>query len=892
MDWRTHVRSHLPALNVSPERELEIVDELAAQLEATYLRARSAGASEDTARTRAEAEVPDWRALARTLGGIERSPAPPPIPGNPHGGFMSGLVQDLRHARRSLARSPVFTIVTILTLGLGLGIGTVAFSVVDTVLRRPLPFVSPERLALVHATVPPEGRETVEITYPDGQDLAKEVSVFEALSMVMTYAGTTTTLDPPERISGFELSTSTFTMLGVQPILGRSFAVDEGEPGRNNVAVLGYGFWQRLGGRADVIGQTLTLDDVPRTIVGVMPRSFRIEVLSQLADVYLPLTRDHFAAGSRAFRAFRGIARLQPGVTIEQANAVAATVGQRLASSFPDTNAGRTFTLHPLQEEVVEGVRPALLLITGLVVLVLLIATVNVTNLLLARAVSRAREVAVRGALGASRWRLARASIVEATLLSAAGAGAAVLVAQAIVGGLTTVRGLALPRLDELAVDWRAATVLGIGAAVAAITVGLIPFFFGERLHALAALRSGHETSGRHTGRLRAALVTGQTGLAFVLLAAAALLTVSLQRLLAVPAGFDSGVSTMRVSAPAVRYTDRASAVRFFNELTDALRSQPMVQSAGFVSILPLSGSAGSTLTIQGHEDVPVASRPEVGWHWASPGYFDTMGIRLIRGRTFTPADLDRPGHITVINETLARLHFPHEDPVGRRIYFGGVPTGGIDDWHEVIGVVADVRHRSLEGEPDARAYDLFGQHWGRTISLAVKSGEPPSRVAATLRRLVSERDPHLAVFAIRTTDDLVDDAVRPRRLMLWLVSAFALAGFGVALLGVYGVVAYMVAERRREMGLRVALGASAASIWSLVVGHGLRLVAIGLAMGVVAAVLLRQGIESQLYGVTATNVPALAGVALALLFAAAVPCAVVARRANRVDPVSVLRSE
>ncbi len=892
MEWKKHVRSHLPALNVPPEREIEIVDELAAQLEATYLRAQSAGASEASARSRAEAEVPDWPALARTLGRIERRAPPSSAPGATHGGFMTGLLQDVRYARRGLARSPVFTAVTVVTLALGLGIGTVAFSVVDTVLRRPLPFASPERLTLLHATIPPDRRDTVELTYLDGQDLARESSVFEAISLVIPFAGTTTSIDPPERIEGFELSASTFSMLGVPPILGRSFTSEEGEPGKNRVAILGYGLWQRLGGRADVIGQTLVLDEVPRTIVGVMPRSFRVEVLPQTGDVYMPLTREHFAAGSRAFRAFRGIARLVPGVTIDQANAVAATVGQRLAASFANTNAGRTFTVHPLQNDIVEGVRPALLLISGLVVLVLLIAAVNVTNLLLARAVSRAREVAVRGALGASRWRLARASIVEATLLSVVGAGAAALVAQAIVGGLKNIRGVALPRLDELVIDWRAAIVLAMAAAIAAIAVGLIPFFFGERLHSLASLRSGHETSGRHTGRLRAVLVTGQTGLAFVLLAAAALLTVSLQRLLAVPAGFDSGVSTMRVSAPSVRYADRASTVRFFTELSDTLRAQPMVQGAGFVSILPLSGNTGSTMTVQGREDMPVASRPDVGWHWASPDYFDAMGIRLMRGRVFTRADLDRQEHVTVINETLARIHFPNEDPVGRRVYFGGVPSAGIDDWHEIIGVVADVRHRSLEREPDARAYDLFGQHWGRTVSLAVKSGEPPSHVAAMLRRLVSERDPRLAVFAIRTTDDLVADSVRPRRLMLWLVAAFALTGFAVAVLGVYGVVAYMVAERRREMSVRVALGASAGRIWSLVVTHGLRLVVIGLGLGIVAATALRRGIESQLYGVSAANIPALAAVALALLLAAAVPCAIVARRATRIDPVSALRSE
>ncbi len=892
MDWRRYVRSHLPPLEVSAEREAEIVEELAAQLEATYTGARSAGATEAAARALADAEVPDWNGLAWTLARIERPVQAMPAPGNPNGGFMTGLAQDLRYARRGLMRSPVFTVVTIATLAIGLGIGTVAFSIIDTVLRRPLPFASPERLMLLHASVPPDGRETVEITYPDGQDLAKETSVFEGLSLVMSYAGTTTTLDPPERIMGYELSASTFSMLGVQPILGRSFTAEEGEPGSNRVVILGFGLWQRLGGRPDVIGQTLTLDEIPRTIVGVMPRSFRIEVLTNAGDVFLPLARDHFAAGTRAFRAFRGIARLQPHVTVDQANAVAATVGRRLAASFADTNGGRTFTLHPLQAEIVEPVRPALLMIAGLVVVVLLIAGVNLTNLLLARAVSRAREMAVRGALGASRWRLARASIVEASLLAAVGAGAAILVAQAIVRGLANIPGVALPRLDELAIDWRALTTLGLGAAVATISVGLIPFFFGERAHGLATLRSGHETSGRQTGRLRAALVTGQTGLAFVLLAAATLLTISLQRLLTVPAGFDFGISTMRVSAPSVRYADRGSTVRFFTELTDALRAQPVVQAAGFVSTLPLSGSAGSTLTVRGREDIPVAARSEVGWHWASPDYFDAMGMRLVRGRAFTQSDLDRQGHVTIVNETLTRQQFPNEDPIGRRVYFGAVPSAGIDDWHEIVGVVSDVRHRTLDGEPDARAYDLFGQHWGRTVSLAVKSGEPALHVAATLRRLVVERDPRLAVFAIRTTDDLVADAVRPRRLMLWLVSAFALAGLAVALLGVYGVVAYMVAERRREMGVRVALGASAASIWSLVVTHGLRLVAIGLALGIVAAVLLRQGIESQLYGVTATSIPALGGVALALLVAAAVPCAVVARRATHVDPVSSLRSE
>jgi putative ABC transport system permease protein len=892
MNWRAYVRSHLPRLEVAAEREVEIVEELAGQLEATHQRALAAGATEKDALSRAEAEVPDWGALAHTLGTIERRDTAPAPAGAATGGFMTGLLNDLRDALRGLRRAPTFALVSLLTLAAGLGMAASAFSVVDAVLLRPLPFPSPDRLAMLHATVPPEGRDTVELTYLDGQDIARQTSVVQSAALVIPYAGTTTTLDPPERLTGYEMSISMFDVLGVQTVLGRAFTKAEGEPGHDHVAILGFGLWQRMGGRTDAIGQTIVLDEVPRTIVGVMPAAFRLEVLAADGDVYLPLTRDHFAAGSRAFRAFRALIRLQPGTSIEQVSAVAATVGDRLARAYPDTNGGRTFFARPLQEEIVGGARPALLLVSGLVALVLLIAGVNLVNLLLARAVSRAREVAVRGALGASEWRLARASMVEAGVLALAGAAAGVLVARAIIVMLTTTPGVVLPRLAEVRLDWRVAIALGIGAAISAIAIGLVPFLLRARIHALDTLRTGHETAGRLAHRLRSALVVGQTALAFMLLAAAALLTLSLHRLLAQPSGFNAGVSTMRISAPASRYQDRAATVRFFTGLLDAFREQAGVQAAGFVSILPLSGNAGSTLSIQGREDIAIASRPSVGWQWAAPGYFSTMGIAVMRGRDFTQADLDHASHVTVINDALSRQFFPNEDPIGRRVYFGGVPAGGITDWHEIIGVVGDVRHRSLEGEPDARAYDLFGQHWGRTVSLAIRSSEPPARVASMVRTIVASRDPRLAVFAIRTTDQLVDSATQSRRLLSWLVSMFAASGLAVALLGVYGVVAFMVAERRREVGVRVALGASAGRIRALVVGHGMKLVALGLLLGIAGTTVFRKSIESQLFGVTPTSLPVLAAVAAALLAVAVLPCFVVARRAARIDPMNALRSE
>ncbi len=880
-DWRRHVREHLPPLQVSAERESEIVDELAGQLEATFERARIGGASDDEARQRALAEIPDWQALATTLSGIERPRAPLPPPGAPAGGFMHGIGTDVRLAWRALARTPAFTAVSIATLALGLGMAAAAFAVLDAVLIRPLAFPAPDQLVLVHATVPPDAHDTNEITYLDARDLARDTRVFSSMGVVIPYAGTATAVDPPERVEGFDVSPALFDTLGVQPALGRAFTPEEGEPGAPNVVILGHGFWRRLGARPNIVGDTLTLDDVPHTIVGVMPEGFRVEVLNHPDAVYRPVTHRHFAAGSRDFRAFRAIGRLQPGVSIEQAVTAATTVGDRLAREYPDSNRGRAFSLRPLHDDVTSNVRPALILIAGLVALVLLIAAVNLMNLLLARAVARSREVAVRSALGAGAWRMARPGFAEAALLSVIGAIGAFVVAQFIVSALKTMPGVALPRVAEIAINWR--TVLGLAGAglASAIGVGAIPFLVHRRLHDTAALRTGHETAGARESRVRAVLVSAQTALAFLLVAATVLLTISLQRLLSLPAGFDTGVVTLRISAPAARYPTRDVTSRFYRTLVDDLAAQPGVQRAGFVSNLPLSGSAGSTMTVQGREDVPMAERPDVGWQWADPGYFDAMGIPLLRGRAFTAADLQGDAHVTVINETLARLHFGGADPIGKQVYFGGVPSAGVPEWHEIIGVVGDVRHRSLEAEPDARAYDLFGQHWGRTISLAIRTGESPAVAAAMVRAVLSRHDPRLAVFAVRSTDDLVSNAVATRQMLLWLVGAFAIAGFSVALLGVYGVVACLVAERQREIGVRIALGATVAAIHRLVIMHGLKLVSAGLVLGVIGAVALRRTIDSQLFGIHATNAAALLGVAVALLLATAVPCYVVSRRAT-----------
>jgi predicted permease len=913
--WRAYVRARLPLLAIPPERALEIVDELALQLEATYESARESGATRDEALGRARAEVPDWDAFAAAVMLIEqpttalhagpsaapaihaaghaRSLHPRAVAAPPSGGVMRGFAQDLVHGVRGLLRAPGFAAVALLTLALALGLGTAAFSILDGILLRALPYPAADRLVLLHATVPPEGRETVEIAYPDAADLIADTAVFEQTAALFPYAGTTTLVDPAIRIEGFEVSPEMFDVFGLAPALGRSFTRDEGQPGHDQVAMLGYAFWRRLGSPADVVGTTLVLDERPRTIVGVTPEHFRFDILPRPVDVVIPLTRDHPAAQSRAFRAFRVIGRLRDGVSIEQATAAVATVGARLAQAFPDTNNGRTFSVHSLRQEIVGPVRPVLWLAAALVALVLLVATVNLAGLMLARAVARARELAVRLALGASRWRLARESLAEALVLALGGAAVGLVVSRALLDGLRATPGLVLPRFGEVAISWRAGSALLLAAAGVAIVMTVMPFALMRRLHALSALRTGHETAGRAAGRMRAALVAAQTSAAFVVLVAAVLLAVSLRSLLSQPLGFETGnVVTLRVAVPEARYRTRDQVTGFHRELLEAIRAQPQVQAAGLVSILPLTGNTGSTLTIQGREDIPVATRPTVGWQWASAGYFHAMGIPLVRGRDFTDADLARAPHVTVVNETLARLNFPGEDPIGKRVYFGGVSARGPSEWHEIIGVVGDVRHRGLEAAPDARAYDLFGQHWGRTVSLAVRTADSPLQVAGLVRSLVAQRDPALAVFAVQTTADLVAGAVATRRLLLWLVTGLAAIGLGIALIGLYGTVSYMVAQRTRELGVRVALGATGRDLARLVLGYALRVVAAGLAIGLAGAFALGGVMQTQLAGVNASNIVVLAVTALGLTLVALAACAAPVRRAATVDPAASLRYE
>ncbi len=894
-DWRRYVSDHLPTLSIRAERERDIVDELAQQLEAAFDAAKRSGESDTEAFHRATAEVPDWPALAVTLERIEAQ-QPESIsafaPPAPRGGVMTDIAQDFRHAARRLLGTPGFSFIAGLTLALGLGLATTAFSIIDRVLIRPLPYPEADRLVLLKATVPPEGRETVEITLPDALDI-DAAGIFDGLAAVVSFAGTTTLTDPPSRLEGFLVSPALFATLRLTPALGRAFLKDDGAPGATPVVIIGHGLWQRLGAPPDIVGRTLPFNDVPHTIVGVAPPGFRIDLLPNAADVFVPVTNDSPLASNRGLRAFRVLARLKAGSSIEQADAAVSTLGATLAQQYPSTNLGRTFVLDSLQEEVVRAARPQLWLVATLVAVVLLVAAVNLAGLLLTRTVARQREISLRMALGASRWRLMRESLAEGLLISALGTIAGALLARFAIDAIKAAPGVVLPRLAEVQLDWRPLTALFAAGTIIACVVGVVPLLSSRRARATSELRTGHETAGRSSARLRTALIIGQTSCAFVLLATTMLLATSLRAVLSQPLGFDTTeVVTLRIAVPDARYPTREATALFFTQLLDELRAHPPVRAAGLISNLPLAGNTGSTLTIRGRDNVPLAMRPSVGWHWTSPGYFAAMGMPIVRGRDFTADDVTRAPHVTVINETAARLHFGGEDPIGKQVYFGGFGPEGPPEWHEVIGVVGDVRHRGLEAGVDARAYDLFGQHWGQTASLAVRTQSQPAQVARMVRQLLAERDPRLAVFAIRTTGDLVEGAVAGRRMLLLLVTVFAAVGLIVASIGLYGSVSYAVTQRTREVGVRLALGATSRQIRRMVLGSGLAIVAIGIAGGIVGLLALRRAIEAQLFGVTALNLWALAAAIVTLVVAATLACMVPARRATRINPVDALRAE
>ena len=799
---------------------------------------------------------------------------------------MQDFAQDLRHAFRSLLRKPGFSLVCLALLAMGIGASTAIFSVVHTVLLDPLPFPQPDRLFAMIEKDENRQRQGNQLAYQDFEDLRRQSRSFEAMAAVMRGSAILGG-QPSRRVNGFFVDAELFKTLGVEPVMGRTFRKEDEKLGQDQVAMLGHHLWAgHFGSDPEMVGRTISLNDREYSVIGVLPPGFRLEMPQSGNDLWLPLGPHHHLARNRAIHTFEVFARLKADVDPSQAEAELQTLASQLEAAYPETNQGRGFGLMPLAEQVSGSVRPALAVAFAAVLLLLLLASVNLANLFLARAAARQREMALRGALGAGRLRLARMLLTESLLVALAGGAAGAALAAGTVHLIPSLLPDSFPRWQEIGLHPQMlAFALGLTLATG-VLFSLAPALSAGRTDPAASLKHKDSSLPR---RLRSSLVAAQVGLALMLLIGAGLLAGSFYSLMKLDPGFRTDrVLTFNISLPVSGYQTRRQVAGFVEQLSQGLEALPEVEQAATVSSLPLSGhNVGSSLHIEGISR-PISQAPSVGWQFVSPGYFETIGIPLLQGRDFQQSDLDSRQHLVIINQSLARSHFPDQNPIGKRIELG-LPAG---DWHQIIGVVGNVRHRTLETEPTARAYDLLGQHWGRTLTVVLHTKGEAFQAAAPSRALLKEVDDRIPIFALASTAEVRSRSVTTRRLVTLLMTSFAALAVLLAAVGIYGVLSYTVERRSSEIGVRMALGARSRDILKLVVGQGLLLTLSGGMVGLLASLGLSRFLAGLLYGLSPTDPSTILLMALLLTTVALLSCAIPARRASKIDPQSALRTE
>ena len=821
-------------------------------------------------------------------------------------GFVESLVQDLRFAVRMLWKSPVFTAIAVITLALGIGANTAIFSVVNTVLLRPLPYENPDRLMMVWGNFQRLGIERLPakaaefIDYQDQNDVFEKIAAFNNAEFNFTGTG------EPERVTGARVSASLFPLLGAQATLGRTFLAEENQPGRDNVMIVSHGLWQRrFGSDPALIGKTLTLNDRSYTVVGVMPAGFQFPHQSlsfaERADVWVPIpfTAEQLGQREGPYNNYV-IARLKPGVTLEQARAGMSTIASRLEQQYPHAykgpkgeDGGWRMTIVPLHDEVVGKSRLALLVLLGTVSFVLLIACANVANLLLARAGARQREFAVRTALGAGRFRLIQQLLTESILLALLGGAVGLTLAIWGVDLLASLDPGNIPRLKEIKID---SLVFGFTFLVSLLTglfFGLVPVLQATKLDLTETLKEGGRslTGSRGQQRLRSLLVISEVALALVLLTGAGLMIRSFLRLQSASPGFDPrNVLTVELSLPRYKYPERFQVAAFYQRLMQGIETLPGVHSASMTSSLPLSeASMDDPFTIEGRP-FDITNAPVAGHRTIGPNYFLTMNIPILGGRDFSDRDTGDAPRVAIINERMASTFWPGEDPIGKRIKLGGPQPS--NPWITIIGVVGNLPHRELYSSVKPGWYLPHLQAPSQHMYLVVRTGSDPLSIAAAVRNQVTEADKDLPVSNIRTMDQLISQSIAPWRFNMLLLSLFAGIALILAAVGIYGVISYSVTQRTHEIGIRMALGAQTGDVLRLVVGQGLRLVLIGVAIGLGVAFALTRIMSSLLYGVKATDPITFTGIPVLLTGVALLACYLPARKAMKVDPMAALRNE
>lgn len=892
MKWLHQLRFLLRPFLGRNQVHRDVDDEIRFHLEMEAEKLISQGVAPSQARREARKRfgaVEDVKEEVRTVDGV---------------GWMEKLMMDGRFGLRVLRKNPVFATVAILTLALGIGASTAIFSLVDGILLRPLPYPEPQELVTVWADLSErDGPRQEWLSYPNYED-AKESGPFQELGAYLEWQGTLTGRGPTRVVQGLRVSHGTIsTVLGATPVLGRGFPPQDDVAGAPWTVLISYGLWNRLFGQnPEVVGQTMTLDGVPHEIIGVMPSGFVVpnlggafSTLVQNQEAWIPIqVTGNDQLGGRGAALFRTVGRLREGIGVEAARAQLEQLGRALEEEFPDANAGVGYALYPLQANMVEAQATGLWILLGAVGFILLLVCLNLANLFLARGSARSGEMALRSAMGAGRRRLIRQLVTESTVMALMGGLLGFVLAYLGTDLLVSLAPPGTPRLASVTVNGRILLFATVATVGSGILFGLFPALRVSSVDLRNDLAQSERNldSGRGA-KLRSTLVAGQMGVALVLLVGAGLLLRTFQELNRVDLGYEpQGVVTAMVSLNTDRYPEAEDRTAFTDELEERVAALPGVEAVGLVSTLPLSGFNNDvSFQVEGAPP-PGPGEENISWiRRITPGYFGALGIPVLEGRGFSRADnQDQDSRVVMVNETIARRYFPGESAVGKRLNFND-PENPV--WREVVGVVKNVKNFGIRGESPNATYFPYAQVPGTTFFITARTGlDDPTTLVPALREILGDMDSQLALSQVNTMRGMVSGALAQERFVALLLSVFAGVALLLAAVGLYGVVAYTVSRRTREMGLRIALGADGGRIGGQVVGRSMALAGGGMLAGLVGALFLTRLLEGILFGVSPTDPLTLALTALVLLAVSALAAGVPAFRASRVDPARVLKGD
>ncbi len=818
--------------------------------------------------------------------------------------YLQDLTRDVRYGVRTLRRNLSLTVVAVLTLALGIGATTAIFSLANTVLLRPLPFPDPDRLVLLQESMPKIVPGKFDISAPDVADFQSLNHVFQEMGAFQSGKVDLTSAGAPLRIDAANVSASLFRTLGVQPALGRAFEDSEDPPG-HNVAVLSYALWQgRYGGDPAILGKTVYLDRQPYSVIGVMPRHFEFppEGMTHFptAQIWTPIALTPADLAEHGDNYNTGVVgRLKPGISLAAANADVMVAAHQIQQRYYPSEPGMDYSLEasvtPLSEFLVGNTKPLLWLLLGAVGLLLMIACANVANLLLARGAERQKEIAVRVALGAARRRLVRQLLVESTVLALVGGGFGLLAAYGGVKLLARLAAPVLPRVSELTLDWHVLVFAVAISVLCGLLFGTAPALAVTRSAFHDALKESGRgaSSGRVQRRVRDLFVVAQMAMALVLVTGSGLLVRSLVRARSTDPGFrPENLVAISITVPATQYRTETQVQSFYDRVLAATRALPGVTTATTSNDTPLNSTWNHTFTVEGHE----TKQLPFSWHTlVGSGYFDALHIPLVRGRFFSAAEMQNPGHALIISEGMAKHYMGGEDPIGKRVKWGG--SSNNNPWYTVVGVVGDLKQGPLDVETKPHTFEPFAQVCQGTRMcnarfLFVRSTRPAKEIAGEIRKIVQSVDPEQPLGPVLPMNEVITRSLAPRRFNTFLLGLFGASALLLAAIGTYGVLSYNVARQQRELGIRMALGARSREILAMVIGKGLRLALLALSIGLVASLALTRVMKTLLFEVSATDPGTFAGVTAIFLAVALLACWIPGRRATRVDPMSALHLE